>query len=234
MTLPTPYYQDDYATIYNADCRELLADLPDVDLVLTDPPYGIGEARANNPSRSCLAASKNYGVSDWDDQPIEFPTLWALLSVGRFACCFGGNYYPLPPSPAWLIWDKENGKNDFADCELAWSNYGIAARLKRHIWHGMVRKGNEPRLHPTQKPLAVMLWAILLCPDSPKLILDPFAGSGTTLRAAKDLGRRAIGIEREAKYCEIAAKRLEQGVLPFAEPINNEPPPLFEIGGNNG
>lgn len=111
------------------------------------------------------------------------------------------------------MWDKENGDCDFADAELAWTNYGTAVRLKRHLWNGMLRKGRERRDHPTQKPLEVMSWAILKCPGEPKLILDPFMGVGTTLRAAKDLGRQAIGIEREERYCEIAVKRMAQEVL---------------------
>ena len=209
-----PYYEKNGIIIYHGDCRELSPGLPKVDLVLTDPPYGIGEAKGKNKSRSCLAVSKDYGSSAWDDNPIDYGVLWNLLSMGTFRCCFGGNYYPLPPSPAWLVWDKQNGKNDFADCELAWTNYGCAARLLQHQWHGMIRKGQEERFHPTQKPLDVIKWAVMLSPTSSS-IMDPFMGSGTTLRAAKDLGLTATGIEVEEKYCEIAAKRLGQEVFAF-------------------
>jgi DNA modification methylase len=209
-----PYYDKDGITIYHGDCRDILPHLPKVDLVLTDPPYGIGEARAKNKSRSCLAFAKDYGDSAWDDEPIRFEILWELLTMGQYGCCFGGNYYPLPPTPSWLVWDKQNGDNDFADCELAWTNYGCAVRMISHLWHGMLRKGKEERFHPTQKPVDVIKWAIELAPKS-ETILDPFMGSGTTLRAAKDLGRKAIGIEIEEKYCEIAVKRLAQEVFDF-------------------
>jgi len=137
-----------------------------------------------------------------------------IIHTWKYACVFGGNYYKMPPASCWLIWDKEN-TGDFTDAEMAWTNYGTAVRLIRHRWNGMIRKGNEDRYHPTQKPLDVMKWCIGKCPGEPKTILDPFMGSGTTLRAAKDLGRKAIGIDIEEKWCEIAAKRLSQEVLPF-------------------
>jgi len=208
-----PYYEDDSCTIYNADCRDILPELGKVDLVLTDPPYGIGESKGKNKSRAKLAVSKDYGYSEWDSKPVNWGLLSELLGLGKYACCWGGNYYPVQPSPSWLVWDKENGKTDFADCELAWTNYGRAVRLKKHQWHGMLRKGKEAREHPTQKPLEVIEWCITLCPDEPQTILDPFMGSGTTLVAAKQLGRKAIGIELEEKYCEIAVKRLQQEYL---------------------
>jgi DNA modification methylase len=193
---------------------EVLPKLEPVDAVVTDPPYGIGEAAGKNKSRSKLAVSADYGNDSWDNAPVSDELMAMVVAAGHKACIWGGNYYNLGPSPSWLVWDKENGASDFADCELAWTNYGGAVRMKRHRWNGMLRKGKEKRLgHPTQKPLAVMVWAIELCPGSPQTILDPFMGSGTTLRAAKDLGRRAIGIELEERYCEMAAQRLSQEVL---------------------
>lgn len=211
-----PYYQDDWVTIYHGDCRDILPKLDKVDLVLTDPPYGIGESSTKIASRNVYrkgltnsqASQRDYGEFHWDDKPVDWELLWSLLSLGKYACCFGGNYYPFPPSSCWLVWDKQNGTNDFADCELAWTNYGSAVRIKQHLWNGMLRKDNECRYHPTQKPLGVLIWALQLCPGEPQTILDPFLGSGTTLVAAKQLGRKAIGIEIEEKYCEIAAKRM--------------------------
>lgn len=209
-----PYYQDGHVTIFHGDCREILPEIGNVDLVVTDPPYGIGEARGKNKSRSSRAKSTDYGVSSWDDSPVSADLLAAIIGSARYACVFGGNYYTLPPSPCWIVWDKVNGDNDFADCELAWTNYGTAVRMIRHQWHGMLRKGREPRIgHPTQKPLDVMSFCIQKAPIGASLVLDPFMGSGTTLRAAKDLGRKAIGIEIEEKYCEIAANRMRQEVL---------------------
>lgn len=216
----TPYYDDGIASIYHGDCAEIAPTLGRFDLLCTDPPYGIGEARANHKSRNRNAAkSADYGTSDWDDQPPSDELLADLCQIATWQCVFGGNYFALPPSPAWLVWDKEKRAGiDFAHGELAWTNYGRALQIKRHLWAGywqadMSRK--EERVHPTQKPLAVMSWAIGLCPERPTSVIDPFMGSGTTLRACKDLGIRCVGIEREEKYCAIAAGRLRQSVLEF-------------------
>ncbi len=210
---PAPYYQDSHTTIYHGDCLDILPHLGPVDLVLTDPPYGIGEAAGKNKSRGLLATSKDYGNAKWDDRPVAWDLMLSIIQKGNAACVWGGNYYPMPPTPSWLIWDKLNGKTDFADCEMAWTNYGGAARLKQHRWHGMIRKGHEERFHPTQKPKEVIVWCVERCPDNPQTILDPFMGSGTTLVAAKELGRKAIGIEISREYCDIAVKRLRQEVL---------------------
>jgi len=217
-----PYYEDTKAgiVIYNADCRDVLPELPSVDLVLTDPPYGIGadsQSFQNARQRgSAVAPSRDYGLSTWDAQPPPIETIHKVARACRNAIIWGGNYFALWPSAAWLVWDKDNGANGYADCELAWTNLPIACRRKRHRWMGMLQEyagdDKEHRFHPTQKPLPLMRWCLELVPDA-HTILDPFMGSGTTLRAAKDLGRKAIGIEIEERYCEIAAKRLSQEVL---------------------
>ena len=210
-----PYYDDGQITIYHGDCREILPTLGPVDLVLTDPPYGIGEAAGKNKSRTRLAIAQDFGDDAWDDAPIAQDLMACVLAAGSTQIIFGGNYYDLPPTSCWLIWDKENGASDFADCEMAWTNMGKATRLLRWRWQGMLQgdmKAKEYRYHPTQKPVPVMRWCLEQA-GSVMTVLDPFMGSGTTLRAAKDLGRKAIGIEIEEKYCEIAAKRLAQEVL---------------------
>lgn len=207
-----PYYQDEAVTIYHADCRDVLPTLEPVDLVLTDPPYGIGEAAGKNKSRSRMAVAQDFGEADWDDTPISTGLLELVRAAGQTQVIFGGNYYDLPPTSCWLIWDKDNGASDFADCEMAWTNMTKAVRLIRYRWAGMLQEdmsNKEHRWHPTQKPLAVLRWCIERVPTA-QTILDPFMGSGTTLRAAKDLGRKAIGIEIEERYCEIAAKRMSQ------------------------
>lgn len=213
-----PYYQDTHCTIYHGDCREILPTLEPVDLVLTDPPYGIREASGKNRSRRQLATPKDYGVANWDNQRIDKDLLYLCLGASKNSIVFGGNYYTdyLNVNNCWLIWDKENS-GDFADCEIAWTTLPGSIRRIRYMWNGMLKKKPEDRWHPTQKPLEVMTWCILQADkklkDEQKTIIDPFMGSGTTLRAAKDLNRKAIGIELEEKYCEIAAKRLSQEVL---------------------
>ena len=209
-----PYYDHAGIQIFHGDCRDILPTLPKVDLVLTDPPYGINAAARGVIGTSKAAAVKDYGKASWDAAPISQKLICELLKIGRHQIIFGGNYYSLPPTPCWLVWDKMN-TGDFADCELAWTNLSKAVRRLQHRWNGMIRVGNEERWHPTQKPLNVMKWAISHAPEDCETILDPFMGSGTTLVAAKQLGRRAIGIELEEKYCEIAAKRLSQEMLPI-------------------
>jgi site-specific DNA-methyltransferase (adenine-specific)/modification methylase len=198
------------ATIYLGDCSEILPTLGKVDAVVTDPPYGIGESAGKNKSRGNLALAKDYGNDDWDISPISDDLMKSVVGAGRNAIVFGGNYYAMPPSKCWLIWDKEN-TGDFADAELAWTNLNKAVRLKRYMWNGMLRANKEPRGdHPTQKPIGIMEWCISHLPDGTQTILDPFMGSGTTGVACMNLQRKFIGIEREQKYFDIACKRIEQ------------------------
>ena len=217
MEIPfQPYYQDESCTIYNADAKQVVPFLNRFDLLLTDPPYGIGESSKNHRSRDKLASGKEYEKSDWDDAP---PVGWFIeqaKDLSKTQILWGGNYFGLGATSCWLVWDKDNGASDFADCELAWTNMRKAVRKFQYRWAGILqeRQGadREVRVHPTQKPLPLMKWCIGLVPEA-KTILDPFMGSGTTLVAAKQEGRKAIGIEINESYCESAAKRLSQGVL---------------------
>ena len=202
------------ATLYLGDCMEVLPTLDRVDAVITDPPYGINENSKKVASMGKLAAPKDYGEFDWDKAPPPDELIELIRTKGQFQAFFGGNYFTLPPTSCWLVWDKLNGTNDFADCELAWTNWPKAVRRLQWRWNGMIRQGNEERYHPTQKPLEVMKWVIELCPKS-ETILDPFMGSGTTGVAAVQMGRKFIGIEREPKYFEIACKRIEDAQRTF-------------------
>lgn len=198
------------AELWHGDCREILPTLPKVDAVITDPPYGIGEAAGKNASRGKLAVAKDFGNDAWDDEPISDDLIRMVREAGKWAVIFGGNYYALPAAKCWLVWDKENGASDFADCELAWTNLPKAVRLIRYMWNGMLRANGEARGdHPTQKPIGVMAWAINHVPAPCNTILDPFMGSGTTGVACANLGRKFIGIELERKYFDIACRRIE-------------------------
>ncbi len=207
-----PFYEDSAVTIYHGDNREIMPELLKVDLVLTDPPYGIGAYSTGSMGGGVLAKQSRFEPTTWDT---DTPNVEHVLSRGKNVIIWGGNYFGLPPSSCWLVWDKRNGSNFFADCELAWTNLKGAVRLISYRWQGMLQENmaeKDIRVHPTQKPTAIMKWCITLSGDI-RTILDPFMGSGTTLRAAKDLGRKAIGIEIEEKYCEIAARRMAQEVL---------------------
>lgn len=213
-----PYYQDSAVTIYHGDCREVVPTLGRFDLLLTDPPYGIGYVHGEG--GGCSARSTSFsGVAVYGDDKPFIPAEWLGFPL---VVLWGANHYAdkLPTSRGWLVWDKRGGmkSNDQSDVELAWTNFLTAARMRTQVWNGMITSGEQrgkPRVHPTQKPVELMAWCIGLAGENVATILDPFAGSGTTGRAAKDLGRKAVLIEREEKYCEIAARRMGQEVLCF-------------------
>lgn len=202
-----PYYEHAGITIFHGDCREVLPTLGRFDLLLTDPPYGIGEhggkARTRGDSRP------NHVCAGWDNERPEKATIDLIRSHAEVQMIFGGNYFAdiLPASRCWFYWRKLMG-GDFADGELIWTSLDAVVREFTKPNKG----GNNE--HPTQKPVGVMSWCIQMAGEV-RTILDPFAGSGTTGRAAKDLGREATLIEREERYCEIAARRLQQEVLPL-------------------
>jgi DNA modification methylase len=198
--------------LYLGDCREILPTLGRLDAIVTDPPYGIGESAKKVASRGKLATPKDYGSFDWDREPPPAWVIAMLQGVSRYQIIFGGNYYSLPPTSCWLVWDKKNGSNDFADCELAWTNLPKAVRRIEWLWNGMIRKGSDEREHPTQKPLGVMAWALDQLPADVRLVCDPFMGSGTTGVAAIQKGVQFVGIEREAAYFDNACRRLTEAL----------------------
>jgi DNA modification methylase len=220
------------------DCRLILGDseqvlhgLPVFDAVVSDPPYGIGEAAGKNKSRGNIAVAKDYGCDEWDNKPVSEDLLHMLVEAGRWKIIFGGNYYALPATSCWLVWDKLNGENDFADCELAWTNLPKAVRRIRYLWNGMLRANGEERGdHPTQKPVGVMAWALNQLPAGTRTIIDPFMGSGTTGVACALAGLTFTGIERETRYFDAACRRIEAAYKQprlFAEPAPKVVQPSF-------
>jgi len=227
----TPYYDDDGITIYHGNAREVLPGLSTNAALVSDPQYGIGfNVNAKRSRRSGLAFGKHkphierdpkwIPLQNRDRTPFDPTPLLGFEEV----ILWGANNYSalLPDSRGWLVWDKLGDKQPcaFGDCELAWTNKDQSIRIWRQVWRGLVREGEEnvangSKLHPCQKPIALMRWCLAF--TTSQTVIDPYMGSGTTLRAAKDLGRKAIGIEIEERYCEIAAKRLSQGVLPIHE-----------------
>lgn len=215
-----PYYQDEYATIYHADCREILPQLEPVDLVLTDPPYGIGldtDGRRFSGGKNGHIGKNGNGIGTAGGVPITggsepFDPSF-LISYGKNQVIWGWNHYPDKlPRGASLVWLKrypEAFGSFLSDAEIAWMSKGHGVYCRLDLSNNAITR---ERAHPTQKPLTLMKWCLEFFPNA-KSIIDPFAGSGTTLRAAKDLGIKSIGIEIEEKYCEIAAKRLKQEVL---------------------
>jgi site-specific DNA-methyltransferase (adenine-specific) len=198
------------ATLYLGDCRDVLPTLSGVDAVVTDPPYGIGYRRHGGGRGAAkwhdsVKSDIMYGDdSQFDPTHLLFPKQVIL---------WGANHYAdkLPPTRSWLVWDKRDGvcSIDQADCEIAWTNLGTPARIKRHLWQGLVRASEVgvPRQHPTQKPIVLMQWCLGMTKG---VVLDPYCGSGTTGVACVLTGRRFIGVEIELGYFDIACKRIEQ------------------------
>ena len=201
-------------TLYQGDCREVLPTLGKVDACVSDPPYGIGFVHSGKGGK--LARSTSFGGVSivGDDAPFD-PSPWLHFDS---VVLWGANHYAsrLPDASCWLTWDKRDGvcSNDQADCEHAWTNLKGPARIKRHLWNGMLKASEKGqiRVHPTQKPIEVMEWCIRQLPDDAKTILDPFMGSGTTGVAAVKLGRKFLGIEIEPKYFDIACRRISEAL----------------------
>ena len=178
------------------DCREIIGGLT-FDAICTDPPYGIGITKSNR-----LAVSRGLGGKSWDDAAPDL----SWIARGEWpAIVWGGNYFGLPAHRAPLVWDKDNAGRDFADFELAWTNLDMVAR--RFVMRPMNMDGGK--LHPTQKPVALMEWCVAFLPGE-SVVLDCFMGSGTTLVACQKLGRNGIGIELDPDYFEIACRRVEE------------------------
>jgi site-specific DNA-methyltransferase (adenine-specific) len=224
-----PYYEHAGITIYHGDYRDFSVG---AQAIVTDPPYGGGlsvdfadrfKAKAGswwvNKDRS---AQQRHKPIVGDDEPFDPSPI--LNHSAKQKVLWGANWYAsrLPDSGGWYIWDKRCGRRDvsaadwpMSEAELAWTNLGKGVRMFRHTWFGLIRDSERgEHFHPTQKPIALMQWCIEACDDG--VILDPFMGSGTTLVAAKNLGRQAVGIEIEERYCEIAARRLSQEILALA------------------
>lgn len=183
------------ATLYLGDCMDVLPTLPKVDAVITDPPYGIGIAA--NPVRQA------HEKLDWDSSVPDSCVINSVVSAGELAIVWGGNYFALPPSQCFYVWDKVQPQDfSLAMCEQAWTNKKGPAKLYRQ---SVLSYRKE---HPTQKPIELMKWCIEQA-GIPQTILDPFMGSGTTGVAAVQMGRKFIGIEQEPKYFDIACKRIE-------------------------
>ncbi len=208
----TPYYADDWVTIYHGDCREIM---PDADVLVTDPPYGYSH------SSGWDGPFQNDPIAGDDDTTLRD----AILGKWRGPAIVFGSWKSTPPGnvATVLVWDKGLAAG-MGDLAMPWKpnwehiyiiGSGFSGRRDSGVISGynVVTWASKGREHPNEKPVGLLRDLLQKCP--PGLVLDPFMGSGTTLRAAKDLGRKAIGIEIEERYCEIAAKRCAQEVLDF-------------------
>jgi DNA modification methylase len=191
------------AVLYLGDCREILPTLGKVDAVVTDPPYGIADLWAGEQKGRNGKSRLWDGNNQWDKStsPQE---VFIARSIAAKSIIWGGNYYDLPASRGYLIWDRIQEFSN-ADSEYAWCSWPQTPRTFRYARAQLASEGKE---HPTQKPLPLMLWCLGFLKEAAS-ILDPFMGSGTTGVAAAKLGKTFIGIEREPSYFDIACRRIE-------------------------
>lgn len=220
----------DKITITNEDNIVLMARYPDkyFDLAIVDPPYGIGEDGSKNGSRSKLAKSKNYkSFAGFDKEPPTTEYFDELIRVSKNQIIWGANHFisRIPfDSSCWIVWDKVNGENDFADCELAWTSFKTAVRQLRFMWHGFMqgsdfnggmqgnKKQNEKRIHPTQKPIALYKWILDRYAKPGYKILDTHLGSGSIAIACHDYGYELTACELDEEYFNLTAERINNHV----------------------
>jgi site-specific DNA-methyltransferase (adenine-specific) len=199
-------------TIILGDCYEFMKCLPDkcIDVVIADPPYGINVLKNNRIGGLRSGYTNSYKPMINDDVKVD---LTELFRVSKHQIIFGGNYFDLPVTKSWVVWDKKlqnDWNDDFSDGELIWTSFSRPLRIHRHLYVGFIQSEREIRCHPTQKPIGLMKWLINNYTHIDDVIFDPFMGSGSTCIAAKQLNRKYIGCELDADYFNIASKRLKQ------------------------
>jgi len=186
------------------DCLQVMPGLGRFDAVVTDPPYGIGMSGGNVGYKGFNDLPRKEWDAATPDEAVD-----QILAMGCPYILWGGNYFRLPPSRCYLVWDKGAGfkGRSYAESELAKTNLDANARTFSH--DPLARGDYKGKVHPTQKPVALMEWCLGFLPDA-KTILDPFAGSGTTLVACQRMGRHGTGIELDPDYFEIACRRVDE------------------------
>jgi DNA modification methylase len=224
------------------DAIEKLTEKQSIDMVFTDPPYGVAVVKDGMVGADFGVAKKgNYKPIIGDettDTAIEAYN--ACVSIGaKKIVLWGGNYFSnkLPPSSCWLVWDKRGDSgivNTFADCELAWTNMTSPARVHKQLWNGMIREGEkDKRVHPTQKPVALCEWGITNYTDKDASILDLFLGSGSTLMACEKTNRKCFGMEMSPDYCDVIVKRWQNFTGKIATHAETGEPFAEVTNGNN-
>jgi site-specific DNA-methyltransferase (adenine-specific) len=203
--------------VFNEDCMAVMQRYADkhFDLAVVDPPYGIGEDGKSNHSRGKIAKSKLYTSKQWDNEPPSIEYFTELLRVSKNQIVWGSNHFISRlsiDSSCWIVWDKDNGETDFADCELAWTSFKTAVRRFKFKWQGMLQgnmKDKEIRIHPTQKPVALYDWIFKNYATQGQTILDTHLGSGSSRIAANKAGLSFVGCELDKDYFEAQEKRFK-------------------------
>ena len=208
------------STVYLMDCIEGMKQYPDkyFDLAIVDPPYGIGINNQSQGKGGGVARKIDYTKKDWDKTPPPQEYFNELLRVSKHQIIFGANHFisRIPfDSSCWIVWDKDNGETDFADCELAWTSFKTAVRRFKWTWAGMRQqnmKNKEERIHPTQKPVALYDWIFSQYAKEGNLILDTHLGSQSNRIAANKAGLDFVGFEIDREYYDNGNKRFKDFV----------------------
>ena len=203
--------------LYNRDCLEAMREMPDkcFDLAIVDPPYGIDVTNQSQGKGGGVAKKIEYKKTDWDKTAPDKKYFDELIRVSKNQIVWGANHFisRIPyDSSCWVVWDKDNGETDFADCELAWTSFKTAVRRFKWKWSGMLQqnmKNKEDRIHPTQKPVALYKWLLHNYANEGDKILDTHLGSGSIAIACHDYGFDLTGYELDTDYYNAALKRLE-------------------------
>jgi len=203
---------------HNCDNMEFMKNIPDkfYDLAICDPPYGIGEDGLKNHSRGGLAKPTLYTPKNWDKNTPNEYYFKELIRVSKNQIIWGANHFisKIPyDSSCWVVWDKMNGDNDFADCELAYTSFKTAVRKFQFMWAGMLQgnmKEKEQRIHPTQKPVQLYKWLLTNYAKQGDKILDTHGGSMSIAIACHDLGFDLDLCELDKDYFDAGVKRFEQ------------------------
>jgi len=208
--------------ITNEDNMELMARYEDnyFDLAIVDPPYGIGEDGLKNHSRGFAAKATKYTPKNWDNEAPKTKYFKELKRVSKNQIIWGANHFieniPNANSSCWIVWNKENGDNDFADCELAYCSFKSAVRKIDIRWKGMLQhdmKNKEVRIHHTQKPVKLYEWLLMNYAKEGDKILDTHLGSGSIAIACHNLGFDLTACELDEDYYNAAIKRLKEHQL---------------------
>jgi len=208
-----PYYDHAGITIYHGDCRDVLPTLPPVDLVLTDPPFGMGNFVQVTGRKMGRGDNKGKPVK-WNESTPGKATFDMIRKKSKHRIIWGANFFNcFEPNGGAIVWIKNQKMPNFSKADIASCTHYKKTETVEIPWTNFTVTHKAESDHPCERPIALYIWCIEYLPVEINTVLDPFMGSGTTLRAAKDLGRKAIGIEIEEKYCEIAVKRLAQEVL---------------------
>lgn len=204
---------------YNMDCKEGMKEFPDkyFDLAIIDAPYGIGENGDKNHTRTKLTKAKDYKPFSGDDiQPPDDTYFKELFRISKNQIIWGANHFisKIPyDSHCWIVWDKDNGINDFADCELAWTSFDTAVRKIRYRWQGMLQENmanKEIRIHPTQKPVALYEWILSRYAKDGDIILDTHVGSASSLIACHNTNHKFVGFEIDEYYYKLSKERFDR------------------------